>query len=60
LPKQICLQFSLELKFEVFLRSADKSSTEIVDFTKRVIESYREIDPEFPDELVEAKRLKVQ
>jgi len=39
-------------KLEVFLRSADMLSTEIVDCTKRLIESYREIDVEFPDELV--------
>ena len=31
-------------KFEVFLRSADMSSTEIVDCAKRLIESYPEID----------------
>ena len=39
-------------KFEVFLRSADMSSTEIVDCVKRLIESYTEIDAKFPDELV--------
>ena len=44
--------FILPDPVEVFLRSADMSSTEIVDCTKTLIESYQETDGEFPNELV--------
>jgi len=41
-------------KFEVFSRFDDMSTTDIINCANRLIDSYPEIDTEFPDELVQS------